>query len=331
VTETDPNSSLRRSPTAGTSDQRVALAIARRSCSASRGLLLAGGLLLVLVLAAGFRTWTAYAAHRTVAEDVGALRTVTSGDLGTISSTGLTTIESQIDDLDQDLRLLDASTSIPLGGEAVVGALPWIGPRYTSGRQVIQLAQFLTDLGDPALRIGREALSAFEATGASSPSPPASPTWLDVLSEHQAELEQIGRQLDRAQALRAEIDANVLPAALQDRLTSLDQVLNHVDGGTLDTDLPALFAALGADHPVRYLVLFQNRVELRLSGGFPGMIALITLDRGQLRSDEFSDIYDLAGALTNSDVFSPCPAPASGRDLVDGFHAVRRPDDGHVR
>ena len=50
----------------------------------------------------------------------------------------------------------------------------------------------------------------------------------------------------------------------------------------LALDLAALFNALGGPAPSRYLLVFQNPAELRPTGGFPGTMALVTLNQGEL-------------------------------------------------
>jgi hypothetical protein len=101
--------------------------------------------------------------------------------------------------------------------------------------------------------------------------------------------------------LRAQIDQHYLPVTAQLKLAKFDELTGRYDLDKLvNTQLPALQAAFGANGPARYLVLIQNPSELRPSGGFPGTIALVTFDRGQLRSYEFYDVYDLNQAYTES-------------------------------
>ncbi len=257
--------------------------------------LVVGGFFVLLLIWAAWRTWTAYSAYRAVIADIVALQAVVGEGIGTLSVDTIAGIEPKIDDLSRDLRRLEEATAIPLGGEALVSQLPWIGPRYTTGRAAIRMAELLADAGKSVTGIAREVLVAFQSTGARLPSPPAAATWLDVLGRHQAELEQITKTIDEANALRAGIDERLLPAEVRAQLDSLDQMLKRFDLNRLNrllgANIPALRAALGGDWPVRYLVLFQNPAELHQSGGFPGTIALIgkeiierltTVDRGTL-------------------------------------------------
>jgi hypothetical protein len=54
---------------------------------------------------------------------------------------------------------------------------------------------------------------------------------------------------------------------------------------------------LGSDVPVKYLVLFQNNMELRPTGGFIGSFALVTFSQGKIIDLSVSDVYTADGQL----------------------------------
>lgn len=58
-----------------------------------------------------------------------------------------------------------------------------------------------------------------------------------------------------------------------------------------------LSTLLGVNKPAKYLILFQNNMELRPTGGFIGSFALMTFDKGRLTSIEVSDVYQADGQL----------------------------------
>jgi hypothetical protein len=62
----------------------------------------------------------------------------------------------------------------------------------------------------------------------------------------------------------------------------------------ISSSLPAL---LGDEKPKTYLVLFQNNMELRPTGGFIGSFALVTFSHGKLIDTEVFDVYDADGQL----------------------------------
>jgi len=54
---------------------------------------------------------------------------------------------------------------------------------------------------------------------------------------------------------------------------------------------------LGEGTPTSYLLLFQNNMELRPTGGFIGSFALINFDQGRLTGIDVSDVYTADGQL----------------------------------
>lgn len=62
----------------------------------------------------------------------------------------------------------------------------------------------------------------------------------------------------------------------------LDFALTHED---------ELLQFLGNNEPIRYLILNQNRDELRANGGFPGSVILFTLYKGNILDLRRDDVY----------------------------------------
>lgn len=54
----------------------------------------------------------------------------------------------------------------------------------------------------------------------------------------------------------------------------------------------------GVGREVRYLVLFQNNMELRAGGGFIGSYGILTLRDGKMQNFSIHDVYDADGQLT---------------------------------
>ncbi|OGH05814.1 MAG: hypothetical protein A2W22_00750 [Candidatus Levybacteria bacterium RBG_16_35_11] len=54
---------------------------------------------------------------------------------------------------------------------------------------------------------------------------------------------------------------------------------------------------LGLNGKRKYLVLFQNNMELRPGGGFIGSYGILTLDRGKVEEFKIHDVYDADGQL----------------------------------
>lgn len=62
----------------------------------------------------------------------------------------------------------------------------------------------------------------------------------------------------------------------------------------ISTVLPQL---VGVDGKRNYLILFQNNMELRPTGGFIGSYALLSLQKGKITNFTVSDVYDADGQL----------------------------------
>lgn len=54
---------------------------------------------------------------------------------------------------------------------------------------------------------------------------------------------------------------------------------------------------LGAEKPQKYLILFQNNMELRPTGGFIGSFGLVTFDKGRMSEIVVNDVYMADGQL----------------------------------
>lgn len=54
---------------------------------------------------------------------------------------------------------------------------------------------------------------------------------------------------------------------------------------------------LGVDGKRKYLILFQNNMELRPGGGFIGSYGILTLDKGKITEFLINDVYDADGQL----------------------------------
>ncbi len=239
--------------------------------------------------------------YHQVSADVQGLQSLTSANFSSFTPADADRVHGQFVQLQVDVNSLDVETHVPARLEPLVLKIPYVGPRYTAGKQVIQVAQLLANSGVQASAIGQQALTAYKTTGLASSEAPSGQTWLDVIDQQMPQIIQVRDQINEALQLRSQIDESVLPVGARTKLGKLDQLASsHNLNNLIDVQLPALQAAFGADGPARYLVLIQNPSELRPSGGFPGTIALVTFDRGQLRSYEFYDVYDLNEAYTTA-------------------------------
>jgi hypothetical protein len=287
---------------------------------------------LLIVIALGFGSWwgiqrarAALATYHAITADVHALQDLQSTNLSTFTAGDAAQVHGQFAQLQTDVDRMIALTTFSDRIDRQIARLPYVGPRYEAGTQTLQVVKLLADSGASGSAIGEQVLTAYKTNGLSDSVAPTSPTWLDVVNQNMPQITQITTQINEALVLRAQIDTRYLPLSAQTKLARFDELTGRYDLDKLvNTQLPALQAAFGADGPARYLVLIQNPSELRPSGGFPGTIALVTFDRGQLRNYEFFDVYDLNEAYTNSHhdpVAQPWPlsryAPSPELSILD--------------
>lgn len=74
--------------------------------------------------------------------------------------------------------------------------------------------------------------------------------------------------------------------------SSLDPIMN-----VFSLSLPLLSDILAVSGEKKYLVLFQNNMELRPGGGFIGSFGILTLKRGEFKDFNIEDVYDADGQL----------------------------------
>ncbi len=107
--------------------------------------------------------------------------------------------------------------------------------------------------------------------------------------------------LDDAHLAFGEVNLDALPESERAKAMEATTLLTTVRSavGELRSITDLLMAGAGDQHRRSYLFVFQNSTELRPTGGFMGSLALITLDRGEIKSLEVpgGGPYDLKGEL----------------------------------
>lgn len=270
----------------------------RKLLRRGRPLAVVGAAVILLGLIwAGLQSFQAYHAYQDSLRSVRTLRAYSGRSPSSFTAADIHAMQLQFDDLNRSLSRLQRATSVPIG-ESLVNHLPWIGPRYKAARQTMRVGLLLSEAGRTGAGVGSDTLSALDASGlAYDPSSPQ-PTWLDAVSSHDGELVEVAAQVEQAKTIRARINTRMLPLKVQRRLPDLDRALDRFDYNDLvNQQLPVIEAAMGAGGPVRYLVEFPNPAELRPGGGYPGTMALITINHGQLESYSIFDSHDISEQL----------------------------------
>ena len=125
------------------------------------------------------------------------------------------------------------------------------------------------------------------------------------VNQVQSDTEYVEKQLAQfsAELARAKqntlFDDNKTYQALQKKLMELRK-----DTISIDHALPAVAQMLGTQQKKTYLILIQNSLELRPTGGFIGSFALVTFDKGKLLDVQVQDSY-AADNLLNGKVEPP--------------------------
>ncbi|MCX6783924.1 MAG: DUF4012 domain-containing protein [candidate division WWE3 bacterium] len=83
--------------------------------------------------------------------------------------------------------------------------------------------------------------------------------------------------------------------------------------------LPLVPSLLGYDTPKTYLILFQNPMELRATGGFIGSYAKVTFSMGKMSALTFDDIYNPDGQLLLKNLAAPVPP-----EMKSAFPAMKQ-------
>ncbi len=132
----------------------------------------------------------------------------------------------------------------------------------------------------------------------------------EVLQALSGELSPARDSLERANAHLERVEILDVPADQRDAVAGLKEQLPVIvsDFSSFIEYGNTLSNVLGAQGTRRYLVLFQNNMELRATGGFVGSFALVDISDGRVQAIDVpaGGSYDVQGQLTEQ-VVSPAP------------------------
>jgi hypothetical protein len=263
-----------------------------RSAGAVLGL---GALAIVLCGFVGARAYAAWTAYAAATRDIDDLRTLAQLDASSVSSMNLSRAQATLDDLRTQLVQLDRATSLPIG-QSKFAAVPWLGSRYAAGRDLVHIGLMSVDAATELTRLGQDVLPRLEAAMNGQQATDTA-SWLDLMASNKPQLVKVTSDLRAIKVLRSRVQDDFLPAAVRAKVAELDRVLGSPPVQALtELDFDATWAALGGSAPARYLLVFQNPAELRPTGGFPGTMALVSIDHGRLSSYNFFDAHELSNA-----------------------------------
>ena len=114
----------------------------------------------------------------------------------------------------------------------------------------------------------------------------------DILRTHASDIVDLEKNLGDAVVAYSQV-GDLGDSAMQNKFNEVTKLVFFAKE-TLSSYIShqdAILAALGDSRPMRYLILNQNRDELRASGGFPGSTVFIELYKGRISKYEKRDIY----------------------------------------
>lgn len=182
----------------------------------------------------------------------------------------------------------------------VLGFIPVVGRFYKEVSFVSEAGERISDMGVSAIPVVRSATAISDKVLGESIYDPSGQS--EIMS---AGMDSLYRNVSLLQA-----DAET---ATSEDLFSARWLLSRVDlsklrnltlqGKILAQALPSL---LGNNKSKSYLLLFQNNMELRPTGGFIGSFGILTFDGGRISDFVVNDVYSADGQL-NGHVEPPAP------------------------
>lgn len=169
-----------------------------------------------------------------------------------------------------------ASTSDPLW--SIAGALPWLGSNFRAAQDVAVSADDVARLAAGPL------VSVYQSLDWRTLTPGPEGIDLAPLAAAQPAIVDAAQVVGGASDRLDRIDTTALLPQLSQPLTAAREELSSLRGSVEAAADVALVAPdmLGGEAPRNYLLMIQNNAEARASGGIPGALAKLTVDKGRL-------------------------------------------------
>lgn len=198
-------------------------------------------------------------------------------------------------------------------------ALPYVGARLDSYVRLWQTLRYGTRVALSGTNLALDLLAARNETE-NNPLTRA----LQWVYQHRAEVKRRLADFHQASTELAQVRAEDLPDSFRADFEKYAPLVARAD--TLAQQLDPLFDstrdAAGFNGPRTYLILFQNNLELRPTGGFIGEYAVAEIELGDLVSLQIADSYDFP--TTETLRLAPFPSAQPLRDYFgEPFLAFR--------
>ena len=177
--------------------------------------------------------------------------------------------------------------------------IPWFGRYLGQIEPILEYAMGLCQGGDRIFQsAGKLWLEPQELVNADIP---MTRRIMQALGNSTTELQASQDAINRAASFRQKIAPDLLPQSFQSYFQKIDQNFDLIQQGS--NLLPLLPGILGESQPQTYLVLAQNRDELRATGGFISGIGKVTFSEGLVTGFDIGDVYSI------DDFSKPYPYP----------------------
>lgn len=130
------------------------------------------------------------------------------------------------------------------------------------------------------------------------------------ISERRSDILSIQSDIIEAQNILAEVNLKYLSGLFNFDLFNIQLSLEQTakDSGSLVPLLADLSELLGYQQPKKYLLVFQNNMEMRPTGGFIGSYGIATVSKGKIVDIFIDDVYNLDRfAEGKLDILAPAP------------------------
>lgn len=156
--------------------------------------------------------------------------------------------------------------------------LPFLGPNFEAVSEVATTADDVAQLGAVPL------VTAFQSLDWKALTPTSSGMDLAPLKAAAPKVQAAARIIRESADRLNSIDADTLLPQVSEPLVDARSQLSSLQGDLNSASDVAALAPdmLGAEGPRRYLLLMQNNAESRATGGIPGALAVLKVDKGAL-------------------------------------------------
>ncbi|TDT85951.1 uncharacterized protein DUF4012 [Arthrobacter sp. AG258] len=160
----------------------------------------------------------------------------------------------------------------------LASSVPVVGPNFSAVAEISRSADDIATLSVAPL------VAVYGSMNWDELVPSDTATDLDALQRASPSISAAAQAVSNSAARLNQIDSSELVGQVAAPLDRLRQELTSVTGAvSISADVAKTAPGmLGADEQHTYLLMIQNNAEARASGGIPGALAVLTLDKGKL-------------------------------------------------